>query len=180
MGSNAEPLSKSLSQLELLALARALELCFPADAIVAGVWWPGTDAEHRNYRLVISPSRASGEPLGTWLIERRGNVYRMRTRPLDADEIQIVLEALREVAAVAPDANPRIAEALYDCTEHTYELRLTALEQMRESVAYERWILRRHPDQRPLSVGYVLETRRERRYVSLPGGATLRGSPWSD
>jgi len=170
-----------LSELELTLLARALELSFAPGAIVEGVWWPGRDANHRNYRLTSSaPATSSGPRHAVWLIERRGSVYRLRARPADADELEQLLEALREVAAIGPEASPRVAEAFYDCTEHAYELSFTALADMREEATYERWILRRHRDARPLSVGFVRETRRGAELVCLAGRATLRGNPWSD
>lgn len=181
MASKAEQLPRPLSHVELVALLRALELRLPEGAPVRAVWWPGRSEEQRNYRITTSTTRAAREACHrTWLIERRGNRYRLRARPADSYEIELLLEALREVAALAPGGAPALAEASYDCVEHTYQVCFTALDDMREGQPYERWILRRHPDGRPLSVGYVLETRTGRGYATLPGGARLRGNPWSD
>ncbi len=181
MGSKPEQLPRALSNQELARLAGALELSLPADAIVMGVTWPGTSPDHSNYRLSVWASRSAPDPLHrVWLVERRGEVYRLRLRPANTDELQLLLEALREVAAIGPDATPPIVEADYDCSERTYQVCFTALENMQEGAPYRRWVLRRHGDERPLSVGYVLETRRGNGYAMLPGGATLRGSPWTD
>jgi hypothetical protein len=181
MGSKPEVLPRALSNFELSALTRVLELTLPADAMVVGVSWPGDGESNRNYRLSVWASRQTAEPQhNVWLVERRGSVYRIKVRPANADEIQSLLEALREVSALEPEATPPIVEADYDCSERTYQVCFTALENMREGAPYKRWILRRHRDGRPLSVGYVLETRRGNGYATLPGGATLRGSPWTD
>ncbi len=180
MGSKVEPLTRSLTNAELAALMRALELGVADGTVVRAVCWPGIAEGQRNYRLTMSTPRAPLGPLHrAWLIERRGEIYRLRARPADADEIELLLEALREVAAIAPDGTPRIAEAGYDCHEHAYHVCFTPLEDMREGEPYARWILRRHRDARPLSVGYVLETRRGNAYATLRRGATLRGDPWS-
>lgn len=181
MGSRPELLPKALTSVELAALTRVLELSLPADAVVVGASWPGDGESRRNYRISVWASGPACEALHrVWLVERRGCVYRIKLRPANADEIRVLLEALREVSALEPEAAPTIVEADYDCSEHTYQVCFTALENMREGAPYRRWILRRHHDARPLSVGYVLETRHGNRYATLPGGATLRGSPWSD
>lgn len=181
MGSKPEQLPRALSEIELSSLTYALELSLPLDAMVMGVTWPGKSEGHDNYRLSVWTRRPAPPPRhSVWLAERRGNVYRLKLRPANADEIQLLLEALREVAAFEPETAPAVVEADYDCSERTYQVCFTALEDMREGTAYKRWILRRHYDARPLSVGYVLETRRDNGYATLPGGATLRGSPWTD
>jgi hypothetical protein len=181
MGPRTELLPRALTSVELSALTRVLELTLPVDAIVMGATWPGTSEGHRNYRLSMWRRRTALDPLhSTWLIERRADVYRLRLRPADADEIQMLIAALREVAADELDDTPAIAEADYDCADRTYQLCFTAFEDMREGVPYKRWILRRHEEARPLSVGFVVETRRGRDYATLPGGATLRGSPWQE
>jgi hypothetical protein len=178
MGSKAEHLPRPLNQLELTSLTRALELSLPDDAIVKAVWWPGVAEGQRNYRLT---AWTTTEPRrGTWLVERLRNVYRLRARPADADELGRLLDALRDVRALEPGARPEVAQADYDCSKRSYQLCFTLLEDMREGTPYKRWILRRHHDDRPLSVGYLLETRRGNGYATLPGGATLRGSPWSE
>jgi hypothetical protein len=180
MGSSTGQL-KLLTRSELDVVTRALELSLPPDAVLEGVWWPGVTNARRNYRLTMSSQRAGQAPLrATWIIEREANVYRLRARPPEVHEILMLLEALREVEAIPPGNAPRIAEASYDCVEHTYELSFTLIEDLREGGSKKRWILRRHRDARPLSVGYLLDTLRGGKLATLSSGATLRGSPWSD
>jgi hypothetical protein len=181
MASKPEQLPRPLTSSELTGLACVLELSWPAEAIVMGVSWPGNGEGHSNYRISVWANRPAPEPLHrVWLVERRRDVYRLRLRPANTDEIALLLEALREVAALEPDATPPVVEADYDCSERTYQVCFTALENMREGAPYKRWVLRRHGGARPLSVGYLLETRRGNRYATLPGGATLRGNPWTE
>ena len=109
MGSKPEVLPRALSNFELSALTRVLELTLPADAMVVGVSWPGDGESKRNYRLSVWASRQTAEPQhNVWLVERRGSVYRIKVRPANADEIQSLLEALREVSALEPEATPPI------------------------------------------------------------------------
>ncbi|HYP87770.1 MAG TPA: hypothetical protein VEQ59_06445 [Polyangiaceae bacterium] len=181
MGRETEPILRSLTNSELSSLARSLELNWPQDAIIKGESWPGVDDDRRNYRLTMWTARSPLEPVcSTWLVERHGNLYRLKTRPAEPHEIELLLDTLRELGALEPDAVESIAEATYDCGQHTFQLCFTALEDMREGTPYKRWIFRRHPDPRPLSVAYLQETRRDNSYDTLPGGAILRGNPWSD
>jgi hypothetical protein len=181
MGKDADQQPRSLSSLELGAVARALELRWLEDSIVKGSWWPGVEQGERNYRLTMWSSRGARQPaLSTWLVQKCGSAYRLKCRPATSDEIEMMLEALREVDALEQSLEADIAEAEYDCGRGRYQLCFTAFEDMLEGLPYKRWIFRRHRDGRPLSVGYVCETRRGDDYVTLPGGAILRGSPWSD
>jgi hypothetical protein len=180
MGKEAEQ-PRLLSSLELAAVARALELRWQADALVKGEWWPGSGQGQRNYRLRMWSTQGPLQPaLSTWLVERRGNVYRMKTRPATSQEIESMLDALRELDALEQPMLTDIAEAAHDCGRGTYQLCFTAFEDMLEGLSYKRWLFRRHRDGRPLSVGYLCETRRGSGYATLPGGAILRGNPWSD
>lgn len=177
MGNNALDGPQRLSTFELQTFARALELSWPSDGIVKGVWWPGSTADARNYEVTLWTPDAT--PLSsTWIAERSGNVYRLQTRPADADELAALLDALRELDALESDVVGPIAEAQYDCRYHTYQLCFTPVEEMLEGLRYERWVFRRHDDGRPLSVGYRFETRRGNAPATLPGGAVLRGNPW--
>lgn len=179
MGNKAHDGPQRLSNFELQGFARTLELSWPSDAVVKGVWWPGASAEKRNYKVTLWTLDAT--PLtSTWIAERSSNVYRLLTRPANADELAALLDALRELNALEGDMSDAIAEAQYDCRNRTYQLCFTPLEQMREGRRYERWVFRRHADGRPMSVGYLFETRRGDAYATLPGGSVLRGNPWSD
>jgi hypothetical protein len=166
-----------LNQVELHDVAQALELSVPPHALLQGVWWRGEAPGTRNYRLTMwcetAPALCS-----TWVAERTGQVFRLQARPATSDEIQLLVEALQELGVWEPSA--LIAEAEYDCRYQSYQLSFTPLEEMVEGRPYERWMFRRHRDGRPLSVGYVCETRRGDSYANLPGGAILRGSPWFD
>lgn len=177
MGNNAHEGPQRLSTFELHGFARALELTWPSDGIVKGVCWPGASAEQRNYEVTLWTPDAT--PLrSTWVAERSGNVYRLLARPANADELEQLFEALRELNALEGELSDAIAEAQYDCRQRTYQLCFTPLEEMREGMRYDRWVFRRHSDGRPLSVGYVVETRRGDGYDTLPGGSVLRGNPW--
>jgi len=179
MGNHAHEGPQRLSTFELKAFARALELTWPSEAIVKGVWWPGTGAEKRNYEVTLWTPDST--PLHRiWIAERSGNVYRLRARPANADELAALFDALPELDALGEGVSTTVAEAQYDCRDRCYQLCFTPLEEMLEGLRYERWIFRRHGDGRPLSVGYRFETRRGDQYASLPGGAVLRGNPWSD
>jgi len=181
MGKDGDLRPRPLSSLELSAVARALELRWLEDAIVKGSWWPGAEQGERNYRLTMWSSRGARQPaLSTWLVEKRGGAYRLKCRPATSDEIEQMLQALRELDALEEPIDADIAEAEYDCGRGRYQLCFAAFEDMLEGLPYKRWIFRRHHDDRPLSVGYVCETRDGDEYVTLPGGATLRGNPWSD
>jgi hypothetical protein len=179
MGNGARIEPQRLSSLELQAIARALELDWPTDALVQGTWWPGKTEDTRNYKVTLWTTHAT--PLtSTWIAERSHGVYRLCTRPASADEVALLLEALRELDAFDSNDDTTIAEAQYDCRERVYQLCFTALEEMIEGLRYERWVFRRHLDGRPLSVGYIFETRRGDAYATVPGGAVLRGNPWPD
>jgi hypothetical protein len=177
MGTKAHDGPQRLSTFELQGFARALELSWPSDSIVRGVWWPGGSPEKRNYEVTLWTSDAT--PLSsTWVAERTGDVYRLRARPANPDEIHALLEALRELDALESDVGGPIAEAQYDCRYQTYQLCFTPVEEMLEGLRYERWVFRRHSDGRPLSVGYLFATRRGAAAATLPGGSVLRGDPW--
>lgn len=179
MGNHAQEEPRRLSNLELHAFARALELSWPNDAIAKGVSWPAAAENTRNYRVTVWSVDAA--PLSsTWIAERHDGVYRVLARPADRAEVESLLQALRELDALEDDADATIAEAQYDCRERVYQLCFTPLEDMLEGLRYERWLFRRHTDDRALSVAYIFETRRGNAYVRLPGGAILRGDPWSD
>ena len=179
MGNHAQEGPQRLSNLELQAFTRALELGWPNDAIAKGVSWPAAAEDTRNYRVTVWSVDAT--PLSsTWIAECKAGVYRLLARPANRDEIESLLEALRELAALEDDADATIAEAQYDCRERVYQLCFTPLQDMLEGLRYERWLFRRHHDGRPLSVAYIFETRRGDAYARLPGGAVLRGDPWSD
>lgn len=169
-----------LTNWELSGITRALDVYVPMDAIVQGVWWPGDTEDSRNYRLTMWSSDAQTPRCSTWIAERLGQVFRLQARPATADEIDELLEALRELDVLDSKDVETIAEAEYDCRYRSYQLCFTALEDMLEGRTYERWVFRRHRDGRPLSVGYLCETRRGDAYETLPGGAILRGNPWSD
>ena len=178
MGNNAQEGPQRLSTFELHAFARALELSWPSDAVVKGVWWRGISTEKRNYKVTLWTPDST--PLrSTWIAERSGNVYRLQARPANADELAALFDALRELDALDGAVSPTVAEAQYDCRNRSYQLCFTPLEEMLEGLRYERWVFRRHSDDRPLSVGYLFETRRGGDYATLPGGAVLRGNPWS-
>lgn len=179
MGNNAHEGPQRLSTFELHNFARTLELSWPSDGVVKGVWWPGASAEKRNYEVTLWTPDAM--PLtSTWLAERSGNVYRLRARPANPDEVEQLLEALRELNALEGEMADAIAEAQYDCRGRTYQLCFTPLAEMLEGRRYERWVFRRHADGRPLSVGYLFETRRGDAYSRLPGASVVRGNPWAD
>ena len=72
--------------------------------------------------------------LSTWLVERRGNVYRLKTRPAALQEIELLLDALRELDALEQPALADIAEAAYDCGRSTYQLCFTPFEDMLEGL----------------------------------------------
>ena len=91
----------------------------------------------------------------------------------------MLYEALLEVGALEKIDERPIAEAHYDCKRRAYQLTFTPFAQMHEGLPYRRWIFRVHDDGRPLSVGYLCETRRGDGYATLPEQATLRGDPWS-
>jgi hypothetical protein len=179
MGTDAHEGPQRLSSFELRSIARALELSWPSDALVKAVVWAGNASGKRNYR--ITSWAVDANPLcSTWVAERSGEVYRLMARPANPDELQAMLEALRELDALEDDCEGSVAEAQYDCRNRTYQLCFTPLEGMLEDIPYKRWVFRRHDDGRPLSVGYLCETRRGDAYATLPGGAILRGNPWSD
>ncbi len=180
MGIHPHRAVQALSNLELVGVTRALELSVPEGAVVRGVWWPGEAQDTRNYRLTMWAAHAASPLCSTWIAERSGPVYRLQARPATADEIRALLEALSELGVRDFDPSAPIAEAEYDCRYRSYQLCFTALEDMAEGRPYRRWVFRRHRDGRPLSVGYLCETRRGDGYATLPGGAILRGNPWSD
>src|SRR5262245_14687134 len=133
MGSKPEQQPRALTSIELSSLTYALELILPLDAIVMGVTWPGKGEGLDNYRLSVWMRRPAAEPLhSVWLAERRQGIYRLKLRPANGDEIQLLLEALREVSALEPEAEPSVVEADYDCSERTYQVCFTALEDMLE------------------------------------------------
>lgn len=170
---------QALSSRELLEVAQALELSVPPDALLQGIWWHGEIYGVRNYRLTQWCETASPRRR-TWVAERAGAVYRLQARPATPDELQALLEALWELGVREIEPSALVAEAEYDCRYGSYQLCATPLEKMVEGRPYKRWIFRRHRDGRPLSVGYLCETRRGEVYATLPGGAILRGNPWSD
>lgn len=170
---------QSLANWELSAVARALELHVPMDAIVQGVWWPGDTQDKRNYRLTMWSRDANSPRCSTWVAERAGQVYQLQARPATPEELDELLDTLSELGELDSDGAEAIAEAEYDCRHRSYQLCFTALEDMLEGVPYKRWVFRRHRDGRPISVGYLCETRRGDAYQTLPGGAILRGNPWS-
>ncbi|RYZ05142.1 MAG: hypothetical protein EOO73_21300 [Myxococcales bacterium] len=170
---------QSLSSFELQAIAEALDLAVPPDAALHGVWWEGEAESTRNYRLTMW--RDAATPLcSTWLAERAGAVFRLKARPATPEEIQTLLEALEELGIRESVPEAPIAEVEYDCRYRSYQLCFTALEHMIEGKPYKRWIFRRHRDGRPLSVGYLRETRRGDAHATLPGASILRGNPWAD
>jgi hypothetical protein len=180
MALNTGQRPQSLTNWELSGVTRALELHVPTDAILQGVWWPGDTQDKRNYRLTMWSTDAHAPRCRTWIAERLGQVFRLQARPATPDEIDELLDALSELGVLDSDGAEPIAEAEYDCRNRSYQLCFTALEDMMEGLPYKRWVFRRHRDGRPLSVGYLCETRRGDAYKTLPGGAILRGNPWSD
>jgi hypothetical protein len=169
-----------LSSRELEGVACALELSWPPAAIVKGAWWPGVEGR-RNYRVTVWAAEAAPTPLcSTWIAERSNDVFRLMTRPATTDELETLLGALRELDALEYEGHEPIAEAQYDCRQRSYQLCFTPLEEMLEGMPYRRWVFRRHADGRPLSVGYICETRRGSDYATLADGAILRGSPWGE
>jgi hypothetical protein len=178
MGQDSPWSPQPLSKLELQTVTRALELCLPDDGIVKAEWWPGSDGK-RNYRVsCFAPSATA--PCQTWIAERAGNVLRLLGRPANADELDELFTALREVAGLDATTDEPLAEAFYDCRGHVYQLCFTRLDEMYEGMPYRRYVFRRHSDGRPLSVGYICETRRGDAYKTLPDGEVLRGNPWRD
>lgn len=177
MGHDSQWSPQPLSKLELQTVAHALELCLPDDGIVKAEWWPGTEGK-RNYRIVCFATEPA--PLcRTWIAERSGTVFRLMGRPANSDELDELFAALRELGTPEPEGHG-VAEAFYDCRGHTYQLYFTPLEEMHEGLPYRRYVFRRHSDGRPLSVGYICETRRDDAYLTLPGAEILRGNPWRD
>lgn len=179
MGTNAHEGPQRLSTFELQSFAHTLELSWPSDGIVQGFSWPGGSAEKRNYQVTLW-TRDAAPLTSTWLAERSGDVFRLAARPADADELAQLMESLRELDALEVDLTRAVAEAQYDCRSHVYQLSFTPREEMREGLRYERWVFRRYPDGRPLSVGYFFETRHGNAYTTLPGRAVVRGNPWLD
>jgi hypothetical protein len=180
MGKHAREGLQPLSSFELTHFMRALRLDLPSDAIVKGVSWASSSADKHNYRVRVWLDQGQELPLSsTWIAEREGHVFRLLGRPATPDEIEMLYGALRELDALAEIDPGPIAEAHYDCRQRLYQLAFTPLEQMVEGLPYRRWFFRRHDDGRPLSVGYVCETRRGNGYATLPDGAVLRGDPWS-
>jgi hypothetical protein len=180
MGKDPDAGPRALSNVELMDVTQALELSLPPEAVVKGSSWPGAAEDTRNFRVSMWTNGNDDQPRhSVWLAERKGQVYRLRARPATAEELRELLDALRELGADQAQDEP-VAEAEYDCTDRRYQLCFTPLEEMVEGLSYKRWILRRHRDGRPLSVGYVCETRRGDDYATLPGGAVLRGNPWSE
>jgi hypothetical protein len=180
MGKYARQGLQPLSFSELAYVARALELCLSSEASVKGVSWPSSTSERRNYRVSAWLDQGRETPLqSTWIAERHGDVFRLLGRPANHEELVQLFEALLEVGAASEIAEGPIAEAHYDCKHRTFQLTFTPFEQMREGLPYRRWIFREHGDGRPLSVGYITETRRGDGYATLPDGATLRGAPWA-
>lgn len=180
MGTHPHREAYSLSQRELLGVTRALELVVPEDAVLRGVWWPGETQDRRNYRLTMWVNAERAPLCSTWIAERTGPVFRLQARPATTDEICELLQALAELGVPGIAEPTTIAEAEYDCRYRSYQLCFTALEDMVEGKPYERWVFRRHGDGRPLSVGFLRETRRGDAYATLPGGGILRGNPWCD
>lgn len=180
MGKDARQGLLPLSSLELTQVTRALELCLPSDALVKAVSWASTSDARRNYRISAWFDPGWDAPLcSTWIAERSGDVFRLLGRPANRDELEQLFEALSELDAFDEVAGQPVAEAHYDCRHRTYQLCFTPLEQMHEGLPYRRWIFRLHDDGRPMSVGYISETRRGDGYATLPDGAALRGNPWS-
>lgn len=180
MGQNHQLRPRSLSNIELADLVRALELQLPEDAMVRGFWWAGKEQDKRNYRLCVRTRGDAHHPRScSWTAERAGPVFRLQMRPADPHELADLLQALRELGAIEGE-DVQVAEAEYDCRYRSFQLCFVALEDMVEGVPYKRWVFRRHRDGRPISVGYLCETRRGNSYDTLPGGAILRGDPWSD
>jgi hypothetical protein len=179
MGNAVQQGLRSLSSLELRRIMRALEICLPEDAEVEGFHWHSRDGRSENYRVrAHCVTTASAAVYSTWIAERSGSVYRLLGRPATLAEVDFLLQAIRELGDVKEMALP-LAEAHYDCVRHAYQLLPTLFEQMHEGETYRRWLLRRYEDGRPLSVGYVCETRRGNALAVLPARAVLRGDPWS-
>jgi hypothetical protein len=179
MGKEPRSSVQSMNLAELHGVTRALDLDVPPDAVLQGVWWHGEAEDTRNYRLTMWCEQRS--PLcSTWLAERAAGVYRLQARPATTDEIRDLMDALQELGLGEVARGGPLAEVEYDCRYRSYQLCFTPLEEMLEGRPYKRWIFRRHRDGRPLSVGFLCETRRGDGYATLPGGAILRGNPWSD
>ena len=119
MGTYAHAVVHRLSTLELQAFARALDLNWRPEAIIQGVWWPGNDEHHRNYRVTATELHAS-PLLCTWLAECARNVYRLAARPANADEVEELLQALGDLDALEQPLDEPIAEAQYDCRHRIY------------------------------------------------------------
>ena len=175
--------------MELADVVRALELQLPEDALLSGVWWPGSTQDKRNYRLCVRTNGDARYPRScSWTAERAGSVYRLQMRPATPEEMADLLHALQELGVLeqgeaegeTESVAESVAEAEYDCRHRSFQMCFVALEDMVEGVPYKRWVFRRHRDGRPISVGYICETRRGNSYDTLPGGAILRGDPWSD
>jgi hypothetical protein len=89
-----------------------------------------------------------------------------------------LIAVLREVGASDEEVAAPVAEAHLDCEAERFQMSFVDIAEMVEGVPYKRWSVKYHRDGRRPSVAFLLETRRDGWYHTLPGGAVLRGTPW--
>jgi hypothetical protein len=100
------------------------------------------------------------------------------TRPATTSELEKLIAILRDVGAAEEDIASPVSEAHYDYDRRSFELSFVPLERMIEGSVYKRWYVKFHNDRRPPSVAFLLETKRDGWFDTLPGGRIMRGEPW--
>jgi len=165
-----------MSSHDIVERVRSLGDACPTDVDqIEGICWDGS----RGVRLEKLTAREAAPPhLRIWIFEVRGDDVRLTTRPAIEGELVELVAVLREVGASDEEVATPAFEAELDCQAHRFQLSFVDLTQMIEGAPYKRWSVQYHRDGRPPSVAFLLETRREGWYHSLPGGAVLRGTPW--
>jgi hypothetical protein len=173
---NAKPFEfKTLSDHLVAQFKKTVAADWPANAVLTeATSWSAPNGT-RCQRFMIDVSDPPKRRL--WLVEK-SSVTEVTVRPATTSELEAVLAVLRDVGASEEDIAQPIAEANYDCRRQSFELSFIPLEQMCEGTSYKRWYVTYHNDQRPPSVAFILETKRNGCWDTLPGGRVLRGEPW--
>jgi hypothetical protein len=166
---------KTLSDHEVAQFKKTVAADWPANAVLRNAtrWSASDGTQCQSFTIDVSdpPKRRA------WRVEK-SSVTEVIVRPATTSELEALLAVLRDVGAAEEDIAQPIAEANYDCRRQSFELSFISLEQACNGTPYKRWYVTYHNDHRPPSVAFILETKRDGSWDTLPGGRVLRGEPW--